>query len=181
MFSLPEIHPDRIRVEPESGECRGFEIFMKKDEGGKFSWWASYSYAIADEVIGGITTPRDFDQRHTIYLDFKYHTNKKWRMNVSWQYHSGWPFTESQVNIIKQWPDGSYDIEWIPGPLNGGRLPAYHRMNIRASGDFETSHSRISTFIELRNLYNRRNIREYKYEFVTYPNGNYEVIRTGHE
>ena len=176
-----EIHPDRIRVEPENGECKGFEIYMKKDEGEKFSWWASYSYAIAEEVIGGKTIPRDFDQRHTVYLDLNYQPNKKWRMNVSWQYHSGWPFTESRVNVIKQWPDGSYDIEWIPGPLNAGRLPAYHRMDIRVNRDFQTSHGRISAFIELRNIYNQDNFREYKYEFVTYPDGSYEVIRTGHE
>jgi hypothetical protein len=33
----------------------------------------------------------------------------------------------------------------------------------------------------VRNLYNRENIREYKYEFEGYPNGDYEVRRTGYE
>jgi outer membrane receptor protein involved in Fe transport len=138
-----EIHTDRIRVEPERGESRGFEIYIKKDSGDKFRWWASYSYAIAEDVIDGVTVPRDFDQRHTVYLDLNYRPNKKWHLNVAWQYHSGWPFTETQVTNVKQWPDGYFDIEWVPGPLNAGRLPAYHRMDIRVNREFKTSRGRV--------------------------------------
>jgi hypothetical protein len=176
-----EIHTDRIRVEPEHGESKGFEIYIKEDLSGKFSWWASYSYAIAEDVINGVAVPRDFDQRHTIYLDLNYRPNRKWRLNVAWQYHSGWPFTESQVTNVKQWPDGYFDFEWVPGPLNAGRLPAYHRIDIRVNRFWNISYGRISTFLEVRNLYNHENIREYKYEFEGNQNGDYEVRRNGYE
>jgi hypothetical protein len=176
-----EIHPDRYRVEPEKGESRGFEIYLKNDSGNQFSWWASYSYAKAEDVINGTKILRDFDQRHTIYFDLNYHPNEKWRLNLSWQYHSGWPYTESKINIINHWPDGTIDYEWIPGPLNARRLPAYHRMDIRVARVFYTSHGRISTFFEIRNLYNRENIREYIYEYRGYQNGEYIVKLTGAE
>ncbi len=176
-----EIHMDRIRVEPERGESKGFEIYVNNDKGGKFSWWASYGYAIAEDVIDGITVPRDFDQRHTIYLDINYRPNKKWSLNLAWQYHSCRPFTESIANVVKQWPDGTYDVEWTHGPLNAGRLPAYHRLDIRAGREFLTSRGRVSAFLEIRNFYNRENIREYIYDFLGQQNGNYIVRKTGHE
>jgi outer membrane receptor protein involved in Fe transport len=178
---LAEIHDDRIRVEPEGGESRGFEIYIKKDRDDKFSWWASYSYAVAEDVIDGLKIPRDFDQRHTIYLDLNYHPNKKWRLNLAWQFHSGWPYTESILNVVQEWPDGYIDYDWLPGPLNAQRLPNYHRLDIRATRVFYTSYGRISTFLEIRNLYNRKNIREYIYEYGGYLNDNHVAIRTGTE
>ncbi len=36
---FPEIEEDRIRLQPENGESKGVEVFVKKDTGGKFSWW----------------------------------------------------------------------------------------------------------------------------------------------
>ncbi|MCK5075399.1 MAG: TonB-dependent receptor, partial [Calditrichia bacterium] len=176
-----ELHNDRYRVEPESGESKGFEIYLKNDTDRKFSWWASYGYAIAQAMIDGIKTPRDFDQHHTVYLDFNYKPNKKWRINLAWQYHSGWPFTESKIIINNQWPDGYIDYDWIPGKLNANRLPAYHRMDVRANRDFKTSHGRISAFFEIRNFYNHHNIREYIYEFKGVQNGEAIVERTGNE
>ena len=175
------IHDDRIRVEPEWGESNGFELYLKHERGAKLSWWASYSYALVRDMINGRLTPRDFDQRHTIYLDVTYHPSPKWRLNVAWQYHTGWPYTESIFHIVNQWSDGYIDYEWLPGPLNAGRLPDYHRLDLRITRIFYTSNGRISTFFEIRNLYNRQNIREYKYEYVGYQNGQHVAKRTGVE
>jgi len=178
---LAMIHDDRIRVEPAWGESRGFEIYVKQDRTDKLSWWASYSYAVARDWINGRMTPRNFDQRHTIYLDLNYRPSKKWSFNVAWQFHTGWPFTESYLNVVNQFSDGYIDYEWIPGPLNAQQLPDYHRMDIRLARIFYTSHGRISTFIEIRNIYNRRNIREYIYEYDGYQNGRHGAKRTGTE
>jgi outer membrane receptor protein involved in Fe transport len=178
---LEEIHDDRIRLEPERGESRGIEIFIKKDRDEKFRWWVSYSYAIAEDVIDGLKIPRDFDQRHTIYLDLNYQPNLKWRLNLAWQYHTGWPYTKSILNVVNEWPDGYIDYEWIPGPLNAQRLPDYHRLDIRATRVFYTAYGRISAFFEIRNVYNQENIREYIYDYEGYQNGIHVSKRTGQE
>ena len=176
-----EIHPDRFKVEPKNGESSGFEIYLKKDKPGKFNWWASYSYSIAEEDIDGLTIPRDFDQRHTVYLDFTYKPNSKWRFNASWQYHSGWPYTESQLSNVRVYEDSHVEYDWTAGPLNARRLPAYHRLDVRAARIFKTSRARVSTFLEIRNLYNRKNIREYIYEYGGVQNGSHSAVRTGAE
>jgi hypothetical protein len=178
---LGAIHDDRIRVDPTWGESNGLEIYMKQDRGDKLSWWATYSYAVVRDKIAGRMTPRDFDQRHTIYLDLNYRPSKRWRFNVAWQFHTGWPYTESILRVVNQFPDGYIDYEWIPGPLNAGRLPDYHRLDVRITRIFHTSHGRISTFFEIRNFYNRQNVREYKYEYDGYQDGEHVAKRTGVE
>jgi hypothetical protein len=54
-------------------------------------------------------------------------------------------------------------------------------MDIRAGREFLTSRGRVSAFLEIRNCYNRENIREYIYDFLGQQNGNYIVRKTGHE
>jgi hypothetical protein len=86
---FPEVQGDRVRLEPERGEAKGLEFFLKRDTGDRLSWWFSYGLAFAEDQIGGRTVPRRFDQRHTIYIDLNYRPSRKWRINLAWQYHTG--------------------------------------------------------------------------------------------
>jgi hypothetical protein len=113
-----------------------------------------------------VDVPREMDQRHTVNADISYVPNEKWAFNVSWNYHSGWPYTEETINVIERHPNGSYHWEWAPGTLFGERFPTYHRMDIRASRYFKTHRGKILLFTEIRNLYNRKNIRQYNYSDV---------------
>jgi outer membrane receptor protein involved in Fe transport len=176
-----ELHNDRIRLAPEKGESKGIEFYLFKDSGSKWSWWFSYGYAKAEEVINGIETPKYFDQRHTVYFDLNYRPARKWRINLAWNYHSGWPYTESHSEITKWYPDGHYDIEWVNGPINANRLPSYHRMDLRISRRFETGSGGISAFFEIRNIYNRKNIREYLYTHLGYWNNRTHSAKQGDE
>jgi outer membrane cobalamin receptor len=173
---FPEVEHDRLRVQPQSGEARGIEIFVKRDAGGKFSWWGSYGLAVAEDKIDGVTVPRNFDQRHTIYLDFNYRPNPKWSLNVAWQYHSGWPFTEATIER-ETLPNG-FLFRRVYGPLNGARFPAYHRMDVRVNRYFHFTNSRLSLFLELRNLYNRKNSRAFEYSVTVFRDGSFVVNRS---
>lgn len=174
--AFPEVVDDRIRVDPEQGEAKGIEFYLKKDTGGKISWWVSYAYAFAEEEIGGLTVPRNFDQRHTIYLDLNYRPNPKWRINLAWQYHSGWPYTASTFERVDL-PNGQIFVREIYGPLNAERFPAYHRMDVRINRYFDISKGRLSFFLELRNLYNRKNVRLYDYDLFLRNDGRLIVER----
>ena len=99
---FPEIEGDRIRLEPESGEAKGVEIFLKRDIGDRLSWWASYAYAIAEDKVDSWQIPRSFNQLHTVHLDLNYRPNPKWRFNVAWQYHNGWPYTALNFERVEQ-------------------------------------------------------------------------------
>ncbi len=158
----PETGHGRFRLEPESGESSGFEIYIRKDNGGKHSWWFNYSNSDVHDVIDGIKVPRNLDQPHTVNLDYNYRPGQNWSFNLSWHYHSGWPYTQETIKFTQYesgylW-DYSYDM------LNRGRYPSYHRMDARVCRYFKTNLGRLSTFLEVRNLYNRKNVREYDYE-----------------
>jgi outer membrane receptor for ferrienterochelin and colicin len=163
----PENSYDRIRLEPKGGVSKGFEIYLFENSWSKHKWWISYAYSILEEKIDGLIVPRDMDQRHTINFDYSYRPDTKWTLNLSWYYHSGWPYTDQTVNILEQNPNGSYSWDWSPVALNGKRYPAYHRMDIRVNRFFETQNGHVSVFMEVRNLYNRKNIRQYNYSDVT--------------
>ncbi|MFC1556123.1 TonB-dependent receptor domain-containing protein [candidate division KSB1 bacterium] len=157
---------DLIRLEPEKGESRGLEIHLNREEHDKLKWWLSYSYARVHDIINGEEIVRDFDQTHTLYADLNYRLDEKWSFNVAFQYHTGWPHTKPYATVRKWYNNELYDISWHPGPLNAQRVPSYHRMDVRATRSFNTSFGTIMTFLEIRNLYNRKNIREIQYYFA---------------
>ena len=166
---FPETEGDRVTFTPQDGEARGLEFFVKKDNGGKFNWWGSYAYATAEDRIEGKSVPRNFDQRHTIYLDFNYRPNSKWRINWAWQYHSGWPYTAAHFERVNLGTGFFYQL--VFGTRNEARLPAYHRLDVRANRYVNVGKGQLSVFLELINLYNRTNVRSYEYDLDRQPNG----------
>jgi hypothetical protein len=173
---FPEVEADRITVQPDHGEAKGLEIFLKRDTGGKFSWWGSYGFAFAEDQVDGQTVPRDFDQRHTVYLDFNYRPNPQWRLNTAWQYHSGWPYTNAAYIEIKL-PDNTSFYQLVYGPRNAERFPAYHRLDVRANRYFNLGKGRLAVFLEVVNLYNRANVRAYEYYLSRSPNRQITVVK----
>ena len=172
---FPEVEGDRITFTPQDGEARGLELFVKKDTGGKFNWWGSYAYAVAEDQIDGETVPRNFDQRHTVYLDFNYRPNSKWRLNWAWQYHSGWPYTEARFERVDL-SSGGFFYALRFKARNGARLPAYHRFDVRANRYFNVGKGQLAVFLEMINLYNRTNVRSYEYDLERQPNG--QIVTT---
>jgi len=156
---FPELEETSQFLEPESGDTRGVEIYLKKDTGGRFRWWGSYALARAEERFAEEDVPKNQDQRHTVYLDGSYRPNRKWRINLAWQYRSGWPYSE-RLFVRVEVPEGEWPFEGGFGPRNRARLPAYHRLDLRVNRYFDFGDSRISVFVEMLNLYNRGNVRD---------------------
>ena len=183
---FPEVEEDRIRLEPSHGTAKGLELFVKKNDGGRFGWWATYSLALAEDRIAnavltphfegslsaqdlvGTDVPRAFDQRHTFYGDVSYRLNPRWGFNLAFQLHSGWPYTLTTRRT---------DLRTFEfGPLNGERGAVYHRLDARMSRHFAFSRSRMTVFLEFMNLLNRNNLRRAT-EVRTGPNGETLVDR----
>lgn len=173
---FPEMQDDRFKLNFSSKRSRGIEAYLKYDRGGRWSWWASYALAYAEEnihslVYDGIEYPGDnqyrpgrFDQRHTVYLDLNFRPNRNWHLNVSWQYHSGWPYTPRIIDS-RELDDGSIEYFRSYGRYNGGNYPSYQRFDLRVNRYFYTSNGHISAFISLINLYNHGNVRDINYQW----------------
>jgi hypothetical protein len=180
---FPEVQQDDLFTLTFNGaSSKGLEFYLKYDEGGKVSFWSSYALAYAHENVKNLIyqgesntleepeIPNRYDQRHTLYLDFNYRPNRNWHLNISWQYHSGWPYTQRVIRS-EQLPAGNtrYYLEYEN--LYGSRLPSYHRMDIQLNRHFYFSKNQITLFLALINLYNRDNIRNIKYSIRRDPDG----------
>ena len=169
---FPELIDDRIRVDVESTTSRGLELYMKRDTGGRLTWWASYAWARVRERVRRVeaqygtlspegTLPGLYDQRHTVYLDINYRPSPLWHLNLAWQYRNGWPYTDVFMRSDTG-PDGDYYwTEW--GAPQAARFPAFHRLDLRVNRRFTTSRGEVTAYFELVNVYNRGNIQTYNY------------------
>ena len=172
---FPELQDDRVRLDLDSARSHGLEFYLKRDDGGRFTWWASYALARVKEKIRSISSsagttpfaaevPGRFDQRHTFSLDLNYRPSPRWRLNAAWQYRSGWPYTDRSLQI-GQTTGGDFFFYDQVGQPNAARYPAFHRLDLRLNRAFKTSKGRVHAFLELTNLYNHGNVRTYEYDF----------------
>ncbi len=168
---FPEARNDNALVVLNGATSKGIEFFLKKDTGGKISWWLSYALASAvDEVerieFDGLLTPRAGevprlnDQRHTIYADMNYRPNNKWHFNLSWHYYKGWPRTDYTFRYLTL-PDNELQFYAVHGAFNDVLYPAYHRMDLRTNRHIKTKNGEFSVFLHLINLYNRENLKKF--------------------
>ena len=49
------------------------------------------------------------------------------------------------------------------GPTLGSRLPAYHRLDLRASRTIQTRHGVVKVFVDIFNAYDHQNLIAYDY------------------
>lgn len=164
---IAEVEADRSRLLPEAGRARGVEAIVTRDGTGSLSWSLSYALSRAEDRLDGRWTPRVLDQTHAFNARFAYDIRPGWQFSGSWQYHTGWPFTEQILDVVvAESEDGSELVEVIErgfGPINAGRLPAYHRLDLRMTRAFQFERSRLEVFLDVFNVYNRENLRGYEW------------------
>jgi hypothetical protein len=107
--------------------------------------------------------PGKYDQRHTFYVDAAYRLGRRWKVNLAWQFHTGWPYTPREITVDTAGSYVVYDIA-IGEPMSR-RYPDYHRLDLRINHYWQTSSGRITFFLEIMNLYDRNNLRTFEYEF----------------
>ncbi len=183
--TFPESRNDVIKLNLENAVSMGVEFFLKYDQGKKLSWWFSYALAKAEDNMKDVEFDgifqkqtgkllKPFNQTHTIYADANYRFNKKWHVNLSWQFYHGMPLTKYEYawqrlpadNELGQetaeiFPDG--DLHFYPKHLlyRGDKYPAYHKADVRVNRVFQMKKSKITAFFHLINLYNHFNLRKF--------------------
>ncbi len=180
--AFPEMEYDRVIVHRDGAESRGLEVFLKKDVGRSITLWASYALAQIQDDVSVVsylhndnterydkTIPSPIDQRHTIYLDVNYRPTQKWQINVSWRFHTGWPYADSA-------DDYSAQLRRMCAVRYGN----YSRVDLRVNRDISIFSGHLTAYIELINLLGRKNIRSYYYETVCDRDGCVPLKRTSH-
>lgn len=178
-FVFPEVESKTTLIDPEKGESKGVEVYFKGQAGPQVSWWMSYGLAWAEERVGERTIPWDWDQRHTVYLDFTYHLSSIWRINFAWQYRSGWPYSQ-KLFVKRDAPEDELPYEEDYGLRNAERFPSYHRLDMRMNWYWPLKEGRVSVSLELLNVYDRKNVLEYNNTpYVPYAFDSDGLLQTG--
>ena len=168
---------NRYKLEPgdsdfiiETGKAYGLDFTAKyvKD---RIYFWGVYSYGYVDRFDGEQVYPTPFDRRHNVNILLSYTAGKKydWALSARFNYGSAFPFTQTQsffeqvdfsgglsTNYLTQ--NGNVGILYAD-EINGGRLSAYHRLDLSATKKFLLKNkTTLELNLSLTNAYDRRNI-----------------------
>ena len=152
---IPEIQPDRVRLDPVSAQAQGLEISLDRSDG-PFTWWATYVLSEATDEIDGRDQLRSWDQQHAFQGGISW-SNAKWDVALATNIHTGWPLTE--LSLVEDGLDEDGEIQYvaIPGPRNADRHPTFASLDFRVSRTWKLRRGSLMAFLEVSNLTNRRN------------------------
>lgn len=170
---LPELRPGRVEVRPERAEARGFEVLVTGER--PVAWWASYSYAKADDLIGGVPVPRSWDQRRALGAGVTFVVGP-WTLNGAAALHSGWPATLLTVATVPG-EGGVPQTVAVAGPRNAARLDSMRRLDFRASKELAPKLGTLRFFAEVTNVTGRANPCCLRYEAVPLPGGSTGLLQ----
>ncbi|HSM12830.1 MAG TPA: TonB-dependent receptor [Thermoanaerobaculia bacterium] len=161
--AFPEVEPAVVLFAPDRSRARGAELLVRSDRRHRWRWWASYVWSETEDRIDGDWIPRIFDQTHAFTLDVDVDLTEHWRLAAAWRFHTGWPTT---ALAVEESIDDEGEVEFLPvlGPLNAERLPDYHRLDLRASRRWRRGRALVDLFLEVQNVYDRKNVSGYDIE-----------------
>lgn len=162
--TFPEIEPDRAPITPDESLARGLEVVVRGALGEHGRWWANYAWARARDRVGARELPRPIDQTHTLNLYLGTGLGSAWDVSLAWRFHTGWPTTPVGVEARLD-DEGEPELVPVLGPIYSERLPSYHRLDLRASREWQKRTGRLTFFLDLQNVYDRRNVAGFDVSF----------------
>ena len=148
------------KINDASGDANGIDIYAVLNIPGFYSWLSYGLLYVNEDILNDSkrSYPRYTDQRHTLAFVSSLDLTNNWRFSVKAYYGSGFPYTPKTAIQNEQgiWV-------WKSGNTNSANLPAYKRIDIRISKLFIFDYFRLSTFIDISNVFNFKNIQQYEY------------------
>ena len=151
-------------VNSGDGHIYGMEVFLRWETFKNFEGWVALTLQRSKRR----DRPDwdfywyDFDQPVILDVVASYRLPYGFRIGARWRYTSGNPDTP----VINSIYDSDSD-NYIPlqGPYNSERLPAFHALDIRIDKDFNFRRWKLTVYLDLMNIYNRKNPESKVYNF----------------
>ncbi|MEX0720994.1 MAG: TonB-dependent receptor [Balneolaceae bacterium] len=182
---LPDVaglaYRDMFRI--GEGSAYGLEVFFEK-RAGKFTGFIGYTLGYTWRKFPGYNVevgkegesarfyPPKYDRRHDINLVTSYQLSSRWKVTTSFSFATGQAYTEvlgRYATIDLPWSNGRQHVFTV-GKVNASRLPDYHRFDISFSREgrfFSLGDSELQ--LQLINVYSRRNVWFYNFDFEPNP------------
>ncbi|MEZ4828164.1 MAG: TonB-dependent receptor [Bacteroidia bacterium] len=152
-----------------SSLAKGIDIMVQK-KWGNYTGWISYSLGRVIQRFPGIEAgkafPAPYDHLHKLNSVNTYSV-RNWELSLNWTLASGKPYTDLVERYVTR--QSSEELEVDLGARNAARLPAYHRLDFSATYSLlpKDKNSDLKVGISIFNLYNRKNVRDFRYSVVT--------------
>ncbi|MEZ4699617.1 MAG: TonB-dependent receptor [Rhodothermales bacterium] len=176
LFQLDPFLPDAAGLDYADlftfgeGYAYGTELLIQKPRG-RLNGFIGYTIGLTKRRFPDINNfnyyPPKYDRRHEVNVVANYALSRKWSLTSVFNLASGQAYTEpaGQYSLV----DGPFtggSVEVLVSPFNAARLPTYHRLDVgfaRKGKFFRFAESELQ--LQLINVYNRRNIWFYFFEF----------------
>lgn len=141
-----------------TGNVYGGEVFLKRNLGRDFFGWISYGYSVSkrNDHDGQGEYLFNYDRTHIVNIIVSYRAVSWFQAGVKWRYATGLPYTEIIASRYDQ-SEGEY-FPVYSNDYNSGRLPAYHKLDIRFDFFADMFGAKWNFYIELLNAYNNPNV-----------------------
>jgi outer membrane receptor for ferrienterochelin and colicin len=138
-----------------TGTAKGFEVFLQKTLTKSLYGAISFSYSdVKYKALDGVERRSDWDNRYVLNVNAGYKAGKNWEFSAKFRLAGGRPYTPIDP------ANGNIDY----GNYNTLRLPAYHRLDVRAERRWFFTKWTLTTYIDIQNIYNQKNIYEYRWD-----------------
>jgi outer membrane receptor protein involved in Fe transport len=148
---LPELEPDRVRLDPSSARSEGIEVLIKVTPIAGWSGWLSYARSRVADRIDGRDERRSWDQRDAVSAGLSW-SSGPWSVNGNYTYHTGWPTTALELVSAAS---GAQQV--LTGERNAQRLGNFSSLELRATRTFAMSRGVLDVFVEASNAFLQSN------------------------
>ena len=151
---------DDIFVSGGAGWARGVELFLQR-RSGPLTGWVGYTLGWTrrtfPELNQGRAFPPKYDRRHDLSFVVSYRAGK-WRLGSNLVYATGQAFTPASARYSLREPTtGVVEDYVLPSRRNSARLLPYHRLDASATRDLTLWGLESELYLQIFNLYSRRN------------------------
>ena len=146
------------------GDIWGAEVFLRLEEWKKLEGWISFTYQRSrrqDFPDDGYYW-YDFDQPFIFDIVLSYGLPFGFRIGGRWRYVSGNPETPITRTIYDADSDSYIPLQ---GEYNSARLPSFHALDIRVDKDINFRRWKLTFYLDIQNVYNRKNPESTIYNF----------------
>ncbi len=148
---LPEVKPDRVRIDPVRARAVGLEASLRSVRSRPLFWWASYAWSRAEDELSETIVRRGWDQEHALNFGLGW-KGERWELSVAGLWRSGWPTTRVELVAME-------DSAVLQAPTaNAQRLETYFDIDARIARQFRfDGGASLTFFFEISNALNHGN------------------------
>lgn len=142
---LPELSPDRTRVQPAESEARGLEVSIRRPFSDRLTGWGTLTWArVADDFADSRDVLRSWDQPVALRAGLAWKTTRASLSAVA-GWHRGWPRTPLTLAPLTL------------SPRNTGRWQDFFSLDLRGSWSWDLRGGDLSAVLDVTNATNRQN------------------------